>query len=117
MTEPDYVAINREGWTRANADYTDRQAEGAWAQTEITWGQWSQPESEIRMLPDVTGLDVIELGCGTAYFGAWLKRAGARRVVGVAMTSYSRSRSVWTSPPRSSRPRAGWTQSTVSAWS
>ena len=45
MTEPDYVAINREGWTQANAEYTDRQAQGAWAQTEVTWGQWSQPES------------------------------------------------------------------------
>jgi SAM-dependent methyltransferase len=38
------------------------------------------------MLPDVSGKDVIELGCGTAYFGAWLKRAGATRVVGVDVT-------------------------------
>jgi ubiquinone/menaquinone biosynthesis C-methylase UbiE len=34
----------------------------------------------------VRGLDVIELGCGTAYFGAWLKKRGARRVVGVDIT-------------------------------
>jgi SAM-dependent methyltransferase len=40
----------------------------------------------VQALPDVTGKDVIELGCGTAYFGAWLKRAGARRVVGVDVT-------------------------------
>jgi SAM-dependent methyltransferase len=86
VTEPDYVAINREGWTRSNAEYTDRSARDSWAQDEITWGQWSQPEREIRILPDVTGLDVGELGCGTAYFGAWLKRAGARRVVGVDIT-------------------------------
>ena len=38
------------------------------------------------MLPDVSGRDVIELGCGTAYFGAWLKRLGAARVVGVDIT-------------------------------
>ena len=38
------------------------------------------------MLPDVRGLDVIELGCGTGYFGAWLKRRGARRVVGIDVT-------------------------------
>jgi ubiquinone/menaquinone biosynthesis C-methylase UbiE len=86
VAEPDYVAINREGWTRSNAAYTDRQAHGAWAQEAITWGQWSKPESEVRILPEVTGLDVIELGCGTAYFGAWLKRAGAQRVVGVDIT-------------------------------
>jgi len=30
--------------------------------------------------------DVVELGCGTAYVGAWLKRRGARRVVGVDIT-------------------------------
>ncbi len=34
------------------------------------------------MLPDVDGKDVIELGCGTAYWSAWLARRGAR-VVGL----------------------------------
>ena len=32
------------------------------------------------------GKEVVELGCGTAYFGAWLKKAGAARVVGVDPT-------------------------------
>jgi SAM-dependent methyltransferase len=86
VTEPDYVAINREGWTRANAEYTDAQAREAWAQEGISWGQWAVRESELGVLPEVAGKDVIELGCGTAYFGAWLKRAGARRVVGVDVT-------------------------------
>ena len=86
MPEPDYVALNREGWTRANAEYTDRSARDSWAQEEITWGQWAQPEAEVKMLPDVAGKDVVDLGCGTAYFGAWLKRAGASRVVGVDVT-------------------------------
>ena len=86
MSEPDYVAINRQGWTEANAEYTDAVAHDTWAQEQITWGQWARPESEIGILPDVTGKDVVELGCGTAYFGAWLKRAGARRVVGVDVT-------------------------------
>lgn len=34
----------------------------------------------------MAGKDVIELGCGTAYLGAWLKRRGAHRVVGVDVT-------------------------------
>ena len=85
MPEPDYVAINRKGWTRANAEYTDAQAHDAWAR-EVTWGRWHIPDTDVRLLPDVEGKDVIELGCGTAYFGAWLKRAGARRVVGVDIT-------------------------------
>ena len=87
MTEPDYVAINREGWTQANAEYTDRQAQrrlGAGRRSPGASGR--MPESELQVLRDVTGKDVVELGCGTAYFGAWLKRAGARRVVGVDVT-------------------------------
>jgi SAM-dependent methyltransferase len=76
---------NVEAWTRANAEYTDGRAEQAW-QEEINWGVWHVPESELRALPDVAGKDVVELGCGTAYFGAWLKRAGAARVVGVDPT-------------------------------
>ena len=32
------------------------------------------------MLGDVAGLDVVELGCGTAYFSAWLAKRGARPV-------------------------------------
>jgi SAM-dependent methyltransferase len=41
---------------------------------------WRIPEAEVRALPDVDGLDAIELGCGTAYFSAWLARRGARPV-------------------------------------
>jgi SAM-dependent methyltransferase len=40
----------------------------------------------VRALPELAGKDVVELGCGTAYLGAWIKRAGARRVVGVDLT-------------------------------
>jgi SAM-dependent methyltransferase len=86
LTDPDYVAINREGWTRANAEYTDAHARDAWAQEAITWGKWNLPESDLRVLPPFEGKDIVELGCGTAYFGAWLKRHGARRVVGVDVT-------------------------------
>ena len=81
MTDPTI-----EAWTRANAEYTDARAEQAWAKEEIDWGIWHIPESELRALPDVTGKDVVELGCGTAYFGAWLRKAGAARVVGVDPT-------------------------------
>jgi SAM-dependent methyltransferase len=81
MTDPTI-----EAWTRANAEYTDERAEQAWAEEEISWGVWQVPETELHALPDVTGKDVVELGCGTAYFGAWLKRAGAARVVGIDPT-------------------------------
>ena len=84
--EPDYVRVNRDHWTKANADYTDGRAEHAWNEPEISWGVWDTPERELQILPDVRGRDVIELGCGTAYVASWLKRRGARRVVGVDIT-------------------------------
>jgi SAM-dependent methyltransferase len=77
---------NVETWTRANAEYTDERAEQAWAADEITWGVWNVPEAEVHALPEVAGKDVVELGCGTAYVGAWLKKRGAARVVGVDPT-------------------------------
>jgi SAM-dependent methyltransferase len=74
------VAANRALWTRSNAEYTDAAATKAWAQEEITWGMWGVPERELRLLGDVAGKDALELGCGTAYFSAWLARRGARTV-------------------------------------
>lgn len=85
MSEPDYVARNRELWTRSNAEYTGPSAARAWSKEEFTWGVFGVPESSLGVLGDVSGLDVVELGCGTAYFSAWLARQGARPV-GVDLT-------------------------------
>jgi SAM-dependent methyltransferase len=85
LSDPDYVAVNRAAWTQANADYTDAKAHDAWSEEEITWGTTHVREGEIGVLPEFDGRDVVELGCGTAYFGAWLARRGAR-VVGVDVT-------------------------------
>ncbi len=41
---------------------------------------WEVPEEEVRILPDVSGLDVLDLGCGTGYWCAWFARLGARPV-------------------------------------
>jgi SAM-dependent methyltransferase len=82
---PDYVAVNRALWTTSNAEYTDEEADRSWRAEEITWGMFENPETEVRILGDVAGLDVVELGCGTAYFSAWLARRGARPV-GVDVT-------------------------------
>jgi SAM-dependent methyltransferase len=85
MSHAEDALKNREVWTRANAEYTDKRAAEAWAKDEIDWGLFSGPESELNTLGDLEGKDVIELGCGTAYFGAWLAKRGAR-VVGVDIT-------------------------------
>jgi SAM-dependent methyltransferase len=76
---------NREDWTKANAEHTDAAASARWAEPELTWGVWSVPEAGLDTLGEVEGLDVVELGCGTAYVSAWLARRGARPV-GVDVT-------------------------------
>jgi SAM-dependent methyltransferase len=80
------VTANREAWTQINAAYTDDRAYRAWMASEIAWGIFNVPESRLGVLGEVRGLDVVELGCGTAYFSAWLARRGARPV-GVDVTA------------------------------
>jgi ubiquinone/menaquinone biosynthesis C-methylase UbiE len=80
MSSSDHIRQNVAHWTRINAEYTNDNAESAWAQDEIKWGMWQIPESELNALGEVAGLDVIDLGCGTGYFSAWLARRGARPV-------------------------------------
>jgi SAM-dependent methyltransferase len=75
---PAYAAANRDLWTRANREYGDDHADRAWAAEDITWGVFNVPEQQLGVLGDVAGLDVVELGCGTAYFSAWLARRGVR---------------------------------------
>src|SRR5919109_2108716 len=78
---PDSIHANVAHWTRTNAQYTDAQAERAWAPQELTWGVFGVREDAIGApLGGVAGLDVVELGCGTAYFAAQLARRGARPV-------------------------------------
>ena len=78
---PDSLAANVAAWSETNAAYTNAEAERAWAPQEVTWGTFGVREEAIGSpLGDVNGLDVVELGCGTAYFSAQLARRGARPV-------------------------------------
>ena len=78
---PDHVSLNRAYWDEKAIEYAAG-GRRSWAKLEPSWGIWSVSDSELKVLPDVAGLDVIELGCGTAYFSSWLARRGAR-VVGI----------------------------------
>jgi SAM-dependent methyltransferase len=77
---PEYVPHNVEIWTKANAEHTGPRAREAWASDEIQWGVFRIPESQVGIVGEVEGLDVVELGCGTAYLSAWLAKRGARPV-------------------------------------
>jgi SAM-dependent methyltransferase len=74
---PEHVAVNREYWDGMAHEWVES-GERAWKRTEPTWGEWGIPESELRLLPDdMTGMQAIELGCGTAYVSGWMARRGA----------------------------------------
>lgn len=74
------ASINSALWALVNAQYTDGQATAKWGAEHMVWGIFDIPEAELGVLGDVAGLDVVELGCGTAYVSAILSRAGARPV-------------------------------------
>jgi SAM-dependent methyltransferase len=76
---PDYVLRNRAAWDSYAPEFQEP-GRKCWESAEPLWGIWSIPESSVHLLPDVTGLDTIELGCGTGYVSAWLARRGARPV-------------------------------------
>ena len=79
MTEPrsSEIAHNRALWAVVNERFTDAAAEAMWARAEPVWGLFAVEERDLGVLGDVRDLDVLELACGTAYFSAWLARAGA----------------------------------------
>ena len=85
MPDRDHVAINRAIWDRWSPEWVESGRRG-WAQSDITWGMWQIPEREVGVVPEVDRRDVVELGCGTGYWSAWLARRGAR-VVGLDNSS------------------------------
>jgi SAM-dependent methyltransferase len=77
---PEHVQRNREAWDQFAAGYVENGRRN-WAETIPSWGIFSVPESELNLLPeDMSGMDAVELGCGTAYVSAWMARRGAKPV-------------------------------------
>lgn len=73
----EHARRNRAAWDRQAHEWREP-GRRAWASDDPCWGIWHVPERELKVLPPVDGRDVIELGCGTAYWSAWLARRGAR---------------------------------------
>ena len=60
---PDSIAANVAEWSETNAQFTDANAERAWAPQELGWGVFQVRETDIGSpLGEVDGLDVVELG-------------------------------------------------------
>lgn len=67
-------------WQASSDSYQERHAEALSEQRAMAWGLWRIPETELRVLGDVAGKDMLELGCGAARWSIALAQIGARPV-------------------------------------
>ena len=86
-----HAAINRERWDELSDAYQERHGGQLEKSGGTAWGVWQIPESELRILGEVDGLDVLEFGCGAAQWSIALAGEGA------------------TSPPWTTRPASSST--------
>ncbi|MGI8457308.1 MAG: class I SAM-dependent methyltransferase [Propionibacteriaceae bacterium] len=72
----EHVAENRRYWDAMAEDWV-LSGERAWA-GQARWGEWQIPNNDLPLLADeMRGQRAIELGCGTGYVSAWMRRRGA----------------------------------------
>ena len=76
-----HVRHNRAFWD-ADADNYQAAHGEALARAPLAWGAYRVPESELQILGDLTGLRVLELGCGAAQWSVALAAKGVQ-VVGL----------------------------------
>jgi SAM-dependent methyltransferase len=74
------AARNRAAWDAYSDEYQAKHAEALDWRSALAWGSSEILESEVHVLGDVAGKDVLELGCGAAQWSIGLARAGARPV-------------------------------------
>lgn len=71
--------LNRTHWDSRSDEYQGAHGEQL-AKNPTAWGAWSIPESELNILGDVVGRDILEFGCGAAQWSIALTKRGARCV-------------------------------------
>jgi SAM-dependent methyltransferase len=67
--------LNRDHWN-AISDRYQASHDPQLSRRPKSWGGWSAPESEVQALGDLTGLRVLELGCGAGQWSAALADEG-----------------------------------------
>ena len=74
-----HEARNRASWDAYSDEYQANTA-ASWPTAAAGLGYLADPESELRILGDVAGKDILEFGCGAAQWSIALAQAGARPV-------------------------------------
>ena len=69
-----------QGWWDSAADAYQAEHGGFLGDVRFIWGPEGVDEQWARLLGDVGGLRVLDLGCGAGQCGRWLVAAGARAV-------------------------------------
>jgi ubiquinone/menaquinone biosynthesis C-methylase UbiE len=75
----DHVRHNRKTWDAASEEYQAAHDDDL-TRRPLAWGAYRIPESELQVLGDVTGNDVLELGCGGAQWSTALAEIGSQCV-------------------------------------
>lgn len=76
----DHASRNRAMWDDYSDEYQAKHGDDLAASGGYAWGTMQIPESELRILGDVAGRDILEFGCGAAQWSIALARLGARPV-------------------------------------
>jgi SAM-dependent methyltransferase len=75
-----HAARNRASWDASSDEYQAKHGEMLAASGGLAWGTSQIPESELQVLGDVAGKDILEFGCGAAQWSIALAQRGARPV-------------------------------------
>jgi len=73
-----YAAHNRQTWDAQSEEYQSKHGPQLQESGGAAWGVWQLPESDLEVLGDLHGKDVLELGCGAAQWSIALHALGAR---------------------------------------
>ncbi|MDQ6780885.1 MAG: class I SAM-dependent methyltransferase [Candidatus Eremiobacteraeota bacterium] len=80
MKLPSHARRNQSFWDAYSDEYQHAHGRQLDWRSQLGWGVWDIPETSLRVLGDVAGLDVLELGCGAAQWSIGLALQGARPV-------------------------------------
>jgi len=84
VTPEEAVRANRGDWDRTADDYQDEHGDFL-RDVGFVWCPEGVDEADARLLGDVAGRRVLEIGCGAAQCGRWLTTRGAN-VVGIDLS-------------------------------